>query len=286
MGPLDLAQLSALRDRTNGRPETSIGLIDGPVALNQPDLAGANPHEVPGSLRGTCNRADTVACMHGTFVAGVLAARRGSVAPAIFAGCTLLLGPISAETARGDVQIPNATPEQLAEIVDCVDAGARLLDLSAALAHPSSKGERQLKDALDYAASRRAISVAAAGNKGSVGGSTITCHPAGIPVAACDLQGRPLNESKLGISIGRRGLMAAGIGVTSVGTSGKSHTLGGTSAAAPFVTGAIALLWSEFPAARADEVKLAITRCGRQSRNTIVPPLLDAWGAYETISRR
>jgi hypothetical protein len=98
MGPLDLVQLSALRDRTNGRPEISIGLIDGPVALNQPDLVDAKLHEVPGSLRGT--------------------------------------------------------------------------------------------------------------------------------------------------------------------------------------------LWSEFPAARADEVKLAITRCGRQSRNTIVPPLLDAWGAYETISRR
>lgn len=285
MGPLDLVQLTPLMDRTRGRPEISIGLIDGPVALNQPDLIDANIREVPGKLRGTCNRAETVACSHGTFVAGILAARRGSLAPAISPGCTLLLRPIFAETANGNGLMPSATPEQLAEaIVDCVDAGARLLNLSAAVAVPSSKGERQLEDALDYAASHGAISVAAAGNQGTVGGSSITRHPAVIPVAACDLQGRPLNESNLGSSIGRRGLMAPGVGITSLGTNGKTQTFGGTSAAAPFVTGALALLWSEFPAARAAEVKLAITR--RQSRNTVVPPVLDAWGAYETISQR
>jgi subtilisin family serine protease len=287
MGPLDLVQLTALMDRTSGRPEISIGLIDGPVALNQPDLVGANINEVPGKLRGTCNRAASAACSHGTFVAGILAARRGSVAPAISPGCTLLLRPIFAETANGDGLMPSATPEQLAEaIVDCIDAGARLLNLSAALAEPSLMGERRLEDALDYAASHGTIAVAAAGNQGIVGGSTITRHPAVIPVAACDLQGRPLNESNLGSSIGRQGLMAPGAGITSLGTNGKAQTLGGTSAAAPFVTGAIALLWSEFPAARGAEVKLAITRCGRESRNSVVPPVLDAWRAYETISRR
>jgi subtilisin family serine protease len=287
MGPLDLVQLTALMDRTSGRPEISIGLIDGPVALNQPDLVGASIHEVPGKLKGTCNRADTSACSHGTFVAGILAARRGSVAPAISPRCTLLLRPIFAETANDNGLMPSATSEDLAEaIVDCVDAGARVLNMSAALAGPSSNGDRQLEDALDYAASRGAISVAAAGNQGIVGGSAITRHPAVIPVAACDLQGRPLNESNLGGSIGRRGLMAPGVGVTSLGTSGKAQTLGGTSAAAPLVTGAIALLWSEFPAAHAARVRLAITQYVRQARNSIVPPVLDAWGAYESMSRR
>jgi len=287
MGPLDLVHLTALMHRTSGRPEVSIGLIDGPVVLNHPDLVGASIHEVPGNLRGMCSRANSVACSHGTFVAGILVARRGSMAPAISPGCTLLLRPIFAEAANGNGLMPSATPGQLAEaIVDCVDAGARLLNLSAALAEPSSKGERQVEDALDYAASRGAISVAAAGNQGTVGSSAITRHPAVIPVAACDLQGRPLNESNLGNSIARRGLMAAGVGITSIGTNGKPKTFGGTSAAAPFVTGAIALLWSEFPAARAAEVKLAITRSGRQSRNTVVPPVLDAWGAYEIITRR
>jgi len=113
MGPFDVVHLTALMDRTSGRPEIIIGLIDGPVALNNADLVGASIHEVPGKLRGTCNRADTVACSHGTFVAGILAARRGSIAPAISPGCTLLLRPIFAETANGYGLMPSASPEDL-----------------------------------------------------------------------------------------------------------------------------------------------------------------------------
>jgi subtilisin family serine protease len=285
MRPLSLVKLTALMNRTSGRPEISIGVIDGPVALNHPDFIDANIHEIPGRLRGTCNRANTLACSHGTLVAGVLAARRGSIAPAICPGCTLLLRPIFAETANGDGLLPGATPEELAQaIVDCVDSNIRLLNLSAALAEHSLKSERQLGKALDYAARRGVILVAATGNQGTVGSSFITRHPAVLPVAACDLQGRPLNESNLGATIGRRGLMAPGVGITSLAPNGNVQDFGGTSAAAPFVTGAIALLWSEFPAASAAEVKLAITR-SHHSRNTIVPPVLDAWAACETIGR-
>jgi subtilisin family serine protease len=78
--------------------------------------------------------------------------------------------------------------------------------------------------------------------------------------------------------------MAPGENVTSLGTNGKPQTMGGTSAATPFVTGAIALLWSEFPGAGAAEVKLAITRCGPHVPNGLVPPLLNAWAAYEALA--
>ena len=287
MGPLDLVQLTALMDRTSGRPEISIGLIDGPAALNLPDFAAANIREVPGKLKGTCSRADTVACSHGTFVTGILAARRGSVAPAICPACTLLLRPIFSETTNGNGNMPSATPEELAQaIVDSVDAGARIVNLSSALAQSSANGERELEQSLSYAASHGVIVVAAAGNQGTVGSSAITRHPWVIPVAACNTQGKLLAESNLGASIGRHGLSAPGDQITSLGPDGNPKTFGGTSAAAPFVTGAVALLWSEFPTAQAAELKLAITRCGRQLRNTLVPPVLDAWRAYESISGR
>src|SRR5262249_25532750 len=104
------------------------------------------------------------------------------------------------------------------------------------------------------------------------------------PVAACNARGRPLGESNLASSIGRRGLSAPGEGVISLGTNGKPQTFGGTSTAAPFVTGAIALLWSEFPGATAAQIKLAVTQYGRRRRNTIVPPLLDAWAAYRSLA--
>jgi subtilisin family serine protease len=133
-------------------------------------------------------------------------------------------------------------------------------------------------------AQRGVITVAAAGNQGTLGSSSITRHAWVIPVAGCDVDGRPLAESNLGISIGRRGLSAPGDRITSLGTDGEPRSFGGTSAATPFVTGALALLWSEFPVARAAELKLAMTRSGRQPRNSLVPPLLNAWAAHRVMA--
>ena len=285
MTALHLVGLPAVMGRSQGRPEITIALIDGPVLLNHKELAGATIREISGNVKGMCIRSETMACQHGTFVAGILSARRDSVAPAICPGCTLLVRPIFAETEKRSGPMPSATPEELAQaIIDCVEAGARIINLSAALAQPSLKHEVKLEEALNYAARRGAILVAAAGNQRTVGSSVITRHSWTIPVAACNNQGRPLTESTLGGSIGRRGLSAPGESITSLGTNGEPQILGGTSAAAPFVTGAIALIWSEFPRARADHIKLAVTQFGiRNPRKTIAPPLLNAWAAYEAI---
>jgi subtilisin family serine protease len=280
---LDLVKLTSLMKITSGRPEIIIGLIDGPVVMNHSDLLGENIREVPGKS-GACAQASSVACMHGTFVAGILSAKRNSTAPAICPNCTLLMRPIFSETAQG--QIPSATPEELAvAIIETIDAGARVINLSIALAQPSSKGERMLEEALDYAAKRSVITVAASGNQGTLGSSVITRHPWVIPVVACDLQGKPLSQSNLGSSIGRHGLCAPGDNITSLGTEGKSLTMGGTSVAAPFLTGAVALLWSQYPSATAAEIKLAVTQASAPRRTKVVPPLLDAWAAYQAIAK-
>jgi subtilisin family serine protease len=281
MNHLDLIKLTALMERTGGKSEMIVGLLDGPVATNHPDLESEHIREIPGSRCGVCTQTKSVACLHGTFVAGILCAKRGSVAPAICPNCTLLVRPIFAETQGSSLQMPSATPEELAAaILDSIEAGACVLNLSVALTHPSSTGQRELEEALDYAARRGVITVAAAGNQGIIGSSAITHHPWVIPVVAYDLQARPLNQSNLGSSIGRRGLGAPGNDVMSLGADGRPLTLGGTSVAAPFVTGAIALLWSEFPAATAADVKFAITQAYAVRRTSVVPPLLNAWEAY------
>jgi subtilisin family serine protease len=237
-------------------------------------------------MNGTCTQANSTACLHGTFVAGILCAKRGSGAPAICPGCTLLVRPIFAETTSPNGDMLSAKPEELAEaILDCIHAGAHVLNLSAALAQPSIKSERALEEALDQATKRGVIVIVAAGNQGTLGSTAITRHPWVIPVAAYDLQGRPMNHSNLGTSIGRRGLGAPGDRITSLGAGGKPLTLGGTSAAAPFVTGVIALLWSEFPTATAAEVKFAATQASTPRRTTVVPPLLNAWAAYQVMRR-
>jgi subtilisin family serine protease len=228
-------------DRTEGRPEVVVGIVDGPI----------------GPARA-----------HGTFVAGILAARRGSPAPAICPACSFvarpLLGPTPAELARA--------------LIDCVDAGARVVNLSAATGAPTPNEDRELGEALDHALARGAVVVAAAGNQRRLGSSPITRHPAVLPVAACDRAGRPLASSNLGRSIGVRGLLAPGVEVTSLGM-----TRSGTSVAAPFVTGALALLCSLFPSARVFDVTRALTRA-LPRRASVVPPLLDARAAFDVLA--
>jgi subtilisin family serine protease len=210
---------------------------------------------------------------------------RNSAAPGICPNCTLLIRSIFVEKIGGREQLPSATPEDLAAaIIECIDAGARVINLSLGLAQPCiKKGERALHDAFDYAVRRGVITVAAAGNQGTLGSSAITRHPWVIPVVACNDGGRPTDESNLGSSIGRRGLSAPGDRITSLGAQGQPLTLGGTSVAAPFVTGTIALLCSEFPTATAAQIKLAVTRTSTLVRASVVPPLLNAAAAHQIL---
>ncbi|HEU4855121.1 MAG TPA: S8 family serine peptidase [Nitrosospira sp.] len=283
MRPTELVKLTALMERTSGNPDIKIGLVDGPAVTQHADLAAEHLHEISGHNGASCTQANSGACVHGTFIAGILVAKRGSPAPAICPDCTLLIRPIFSESVLGREHMPSATPQELAEaIFDCINAGARVINLSLALAQPSTKGEKALDEAFNQALRRGVLIVAAAGNQGTLGSSAITRHPWVIPVVACNLRGYPINESNLGSTIGTRGLSAPGDNITSLSSDGKTLTLGGTSVAVPFVTGAIGLLWSEFPTATAAQVKLALTQAIPR-RASVVPPLLDAEAAYQFL---
>jgi subtilisin family serine protease len=282
---LQLVQLTGLMERTEGSADVSIGLIDGPVATQHPDLAGDHVRAITGTMNAGCAQLDSLACRHGTFVAGILSAARSSPAPAICPGCTLLIRPVFAESSARNNGMPAATPGQLAAAIsDCIAAGARVINLSLGLTQPSTQSDQALAETLDSAARRGVIVVAAAGNQGTLGTSTLTRHQWVIPVAACDGRGMPMDGSNLGNSIGRRGLRAPGHSVTSLGTTGETFTSGGSSAAAAFVTGAVGLLWSEFPAATATQIKLSITGAASSRRASVVPPLLDAATAHRILA--
>ena len=121
MTALDLVRLTAVTERTRGSP-TIISLIDGPVAMTRPELAGTRIREGPGRLAGKCAR--STACQHGTFVAGMLAASHGSAASGICPDCTLLLRPILAETATlsSDATVLRAQVEDYRVRPSCLHA--------------------------------------------------------------------------------------------------------------------------------------------------------------------
>ena len=282
--PLDAVKLVPVMERTGGASDVIVGLIDGPV-IEHPHLAAEHIRVLRSRREGSPTTTPGAAHAHGTYVAGILSARRGSSAPSICPGCTLLVRPVFMQSAPGAPATPTASPDEVSDaIVDCVDAGARVLNLSVALVHASPDRYRPLEAALDHAARRGAIVVAAAGNQGIVGGSPITSHPWTIAVAACDRRGRPSRWSNLGGSIARHGLLAPGEDITSLDAAGTTITHSGTSAGAPFVTGAIALLWSLFPDALPQHVRAAVAGPARR-RSGVVPPVLDAWNACQHMQR-
>jgi subtilisin family serine protease len=278
-----LIGLTALMERTAGVESVRVALIDGPVAIDHPDLASGNVRVLSGTA--TCRQHSGMACTHGTFVAGVLHARRECRIPGICPGCTLLVRPIFAETVTVSKRdgLPAATlADVAAAILEAIDAGARVINLSVGLADQGPGSERAVEQALDAAAQHGVIIVAAAGNQGVIGGSIITRHPWVTPVVACNSSGRVMALSNLGASIGRRGLAAPGENIESLAATGGTAKFSGTSAAVPSVTGTFALLWSAFPAANATHLRLAVM--GSDRRRSVTPPLLDAEAAYQTLA--
>ncbi|MEU6720451.1 S8 family serine peptidase [Nonomuraea sp. NPDC046802] len=104
-----------------------------------------------------------------------------------------------------------------------------------------------------------------------------------VPAVAYDVLGRPAKASNFGHSIGRSGVGAPGERITNLAADGDLHLFGGTSAAAAFVSGAMALLWSESPRATAASIRRAVIHSTTR-RSSVVPPLLNAWKAYRNLA--
>ena len=186
--PLDVVSLSRLMERTAGRPEVIVGLIDGPVAANHADLAAENirslPSPGPGRRSARPARHARMEPMSPASCQRDVIPRPQRSAPAARCWCGRSFSSRLPETPTHPARAPGSwrTPSSNAS-----SAGARVLNLSVALSAPSPNKEAKLEQALGHAARRGAIVVAAAGNQGTLGSSAITRHPWVIPVMACDL---------------------------------------------------------------------------------------------------
>ncbi|MBT9316585.1 S8 family serine peptidase [Leptothoe spongobia TAU-MAC 1115] len=268
---------------SEGEPEIRIGLIDGPVGAH-PDLVGARSQTLLGGASINCQNINSLACQHGTFITGILCSRRGSQAPGICPNCTILVRPIFCEEMYGNPPCPEVTTEELARtICETVDAGVNTINLSLGLANTALIDYPDLEAAIAYAMGKGVLLVAAAGNQGNLGPLPLFKHPWTIPVIACDARGQIAHGSNLGLSVGRSGLIAPGVNVTSTAPETGFTSMSGTSVAAPFVTGEIALLQSLFPRQSAAQIRRAILRPGVR-RGSVCPPLLDAWESWQFLS--
>jgi subtilisin family serine protease len=289
MDPLAQTRLLSLMNISRGHPDIAIGVIDGPIDFDHPAFQGSKIRALKDSQLVACKEASDIACAHGTSVTGILSARRGLSAPAICPGCEIILNPIFGKEFKGnetnyDIVFPTTTSEALSKaLIETVNAGAMVINLSLGLSTTSLTAYHKLQQAYDYALKKGVIIVTAAGNQGNIGNISLTNHQWLIPVAACDESGRLDPMSNFGPSIANRGVMAPGVNITTTYPGGKYIQMTGTSFAAPFVSGAAALLWSMFPKATAEAIITSITRSTHPSRRSIIPPLFNGEEALKIL---
>jgi type VII secretion-associated serine protease mycosin len=225
-----------------------VGVVDSGVDAHHPMLAGrvsSGVDVVPGGGPAT------VDCVgHGTFVAGLIAAGHE---PGIgFAGVApqARIVPVRQTTDGQD-----GTVDTLADgIRAAVDLGARVVNVSITYDQPSPR----LADAVAYAQTHDVVVVAAAGNtNGSAASSGVVNYPAGYPgvlsVGAIDEKDAVTQFSRTATPVS---VVAPGADLLGPGAGGPGLVTGqdGTSFAAAFVTGVVALVRAYRPGLRADQV--------------------------------
>ena len=174
---------------------------------------------------------------HGTWMASIAAATVNNgtgIAGVGYDGVSVM--PVKVLAADGTGQ----DSDIIAGVVWAADHGADVILMSF-----SNPGYSQaLQDAIDYAWSKGAISVAAVGNDGS----TTPAYPAGdtkvVGVAATNQDDTLWSGSNSGAAAF---ISAPGVGITANDASGTTSVTG-TSASAAIVAGAAALLACERPA--------------------------------------
>ena len=242
-----------------------VAVIDTGIDANHPDLAG----RVAGGYNAIDARKpyfdDNV---HGTHVAGTIAARRdGKGVVGVAPQAALFAVKVLDKSASGNLS------SIIKGIVWCAKNNIQVANMS--LGSPS--GSVFLRLAVKYAASKGVAVIAAAGNSGGHVG-----YPAGyedtIAVAASDEQDHIAQFSSRGPRVE---FIAPGVGVNSTEPGGRYGVHSGTSMATPHVTGLAALAVSRgarglqgIRAALAKAAKPIWLKPGEQGRGMIDAALL------------
>jgi len=256
-----------------------VAVLDTGVQLDHPDLAGniwTNAGEIAGNgvdddhnsviddVHGA-NAFDRSADVedgngHGTHVAGIVAARQGNG----IGGSGLAPGAKIMPVKVLDANMSGTTDALAAGIRYAVDNGAKILNVSVNTDTPADA----LKSAVAYAGSKGAIIVASAGNNGR-NIDLLPSYPASLAdpaifSVAAQTAGNVLwnlsNNGLLSVDLAAPGERIVS---TARGSGYQSRT--GTSAAAPFVAAALALLSAARPDMSMPALREAIAATTRKS---------------------
>lgn len=208
-----------------------VAVLDTGCALMHPDLKD----QVQSSADFTKSKVaagDTNG--HGTHCCGVIAAKRNDVGVVgVAPDAKLLVGKVLSDSGVG------SSETIVKGITWAVDNGADIISMSFG----SPVSDPSIKRAIEYAASKNVLMVAAAGNEGP-GPMTISYpgrYPEVLSVAAVDPTRKVAKFSSRGPEVD---IAAPGVDILSTYPPRNYAKLSGTSMATPFVAGVVALMLS------------------------------------------
>lgn len=238
-----LAKLRLPEAHTLARGDNvTIAVIDSGIDVSHPELAGVigGTYDALGSKEG--------AHVHGTGIAGVIAAHSrlmgSSPAASLLAIRAFGVSGSSAESTSFVI---------LKSIDFAVSHGARIINMSFAGPEDALIGK-----SLAAAAAKGVVLVAASGNAGP---KSPPLYPAAdrnvIAVSATDASDRLFPASNRGSYIA---IVAPGVDILTPAPDAKYQVTSGTSFAAAYISGLIALMIERNPALTPDEVRSILTR--------------------------
>ena len=177
---------------------------------------------------------------HGTHVAGVITAKGKNMPRGVAPLCRILPVRVLAAMNKDGRDVGAGSVENINNGVKwAIDNGAQVINMSLGVRHTG--GGLPHKDVIDYAQRKGVTVVAASGNDGRQELYYPGAFPTVIAVGAADDRGQVAEFSTFGDHVS---FIAPGVDVYSTSLKDGYAFSTGTSHAAPFVTGAIALLKS------------------------------------------
>jgi subtilisin family serine protease len=190
---LEIPGLKRLWTETPGDPRICVAVLDGPVDLAHQAFKGANLTQIEALTAAS----DGPAAQHGTHVASLIFGQHDSPIAGISPSCRGLLIPIFS-------QITGGSPAQCSQvdlaraILQAVDAGANIINVSGGQYTSSGTAHPILADVVQRCAREGVLIFAAAGNQGCDCMHIPGALPSVLAVGAMNAAGEPLQFSNWG----------------------------------------------------------------------------------------
>jgi len=188
---------------------------------------------------------------HGTAVASIISGDDSLIPGVAPASDILSIRITDAEGSSDSFTLANG-------IMTAADAGAKVINISMG----SYGDSRLVYDAVQYAHQQGAVIVASSGNAGLDSIAYPAAYDGVIAVGAVEAQGEHLDFSNAGESLD---IVAPGYQVNAAWGENQLTSFSGTSASAPFVSGAIAAIMSEQPQLTAQQAADLVLKLGNDA---------------------